>query len=76
MKLTCPTHGKMPWNGTVVCGTCVRPYQLVDEHAAHYAPEICVCGVRLVPVSKDEQESSAMPVCAKCFEGLTKKASA
>jgi hypothetical protein len=70
--LTCGTHGKTEWHGTICCAKCKAPYQTEDGTAPHYAPEICSCGVRLMPESKLSKRFSARAICDECFVDMTK----
>lgn len=71
--LRCDTHGKQLWLGTVVCAACSRPWQMRDEKADLYAPEVCLCGARLAPVKGDtEADFSARPACKACWFKLVR----
>lgn len=77
MDFTCDTHGKRPWNGTLVCAKCFHVFQMADDKAPLFAPEVCVCGARLRPaVSEAERISAAelndtysyRAICGVCYD--------
>lgn len=76
--LLCAKHapdGKR-WYGDICCKDCNRVFQTADEATAHFAPEVCPCGVRLMPISDVERallgvvegpDYSARAICHECF---------
>lgn len=65
--IKCGRHGRERWRGHIVCEGCDIHYQTHDEHAPSYAPEVCACGLRLMPSTEDPREPfSARPVCPSC----------
>ena len=65
----CRRHGEQPWERTIVCKTCGRVFQVLNASAAHFAPEACPCGVRLLPAPHVARHS-ATPICTPCFTGI------
>lgn len=78
MNIQCGDHGPAPWQGTIVCGSCGHPYQIVAEdeefeplcEGAEPAPLECSCGKRLAPDLKvpDAGLFWAKLVCVDCFK--------
>ena len=67
--IRCRRHGAHPWRRTIVCTTCGRVFQVLHASAAHFAPEVCPCGVQLLP-RQHVASYSAAPICTPCFAGL------
>ncbi|MEO5727861.1 MAG: hypothetical protein ABI134_16230 [Byssovorax sp.] len=65
----CRRHGEQPWARTIVCTACGRVFQVLDASAAHFAPEVCPCGVQLLPAPHVTRHS-ATPICTPCFTGI------
>ena len=65
----CRRHGEQPWERTIVCTGCGRVFQVLNASAAHFAPEACPCGVRLLPGPLVARHS-ATPICTPCFTGI------
>lgn len=65
----CRRHGEQPWERTIVCTACGRVFQVLHASAAHFAPEVCPCGVRLLP-GLHVARHSATPICTPCFTGI------
>ena len=68
-RIRCRQHGAHPWQRTIVCTTCGRVFQVLYPSAAHFAPEVCPCGVQLLP-GQHVTPYSAAPICTVCFTGL------
>jgi hypothetical protein len=66
--LQCRRHGEKPWQRTIVCTACGRVFQVLHAAAAHFAPEVCPCGVQLLPGL--DVAYSAAPICTSCFTGI------
>lgn len=47
--LHCERHGLRRWQGHVMCAACGRIFQTADLQKPGLAPEICLCGQRLLP---------------------------
>jgi hypothetical protein len=47
--LRCEKHGSRRWQGHIMCETCGRTYQTVDERKPGHASEVCRCGQPLLP---------------------------
>lgn len=67
--LRCRRHGEHPWQRTIVCTACGRVFQVLHASAAHFAPEVCPCGVQLLPGLRVARYSAA-PICTPCFTGI------
>lgn len=67
--LRCRRHGEHPWQRTIVCTACGRVFQVLHASAAHFAPEVCPCGVQLLP-GPHVARHSATPICTPCFTGI------
>ena len=67
--LRCRRHGEQPWQQTIVCTTCGRVFQVFNASAAHFAPEVCPCGVQLLP-GPHVVRHSATPICTPCFTAI------
>jgi hypothetical protein len=67
--IRCRRHGEQPWERTIVCTACGRVFQVLNASAAHFAPEACPCGVRLLP-APDVARHSATAICTPCFTGI------
>jgi hypothetical protein len=67
--LRCRRHGEHPWQRTIVCTTCGRVFQVLHASAPHFAPEVCPCGVQLLP-GQHVARYSAAPFCTPCFTGI------
>ena len=67
--LRCRRHGEQPWQRTIVCTDCGRVFQVLHASAAHFAPEVCLCGVQLLP-GREVARFSAAPICTPCFAGI------
>ncbi len=67
--IRCRRHGEHPWQRTIVCTACGRVFQVLDASAAHFAPDVCPCGVQLLPELRIAR-SSAAPICTLCFTGI------
>ena len=67
--IRCRRHGEQPWERTIVCTACGRVFQVLQASAAHFAPEVCPCGVQLLP-GRDVARYSAAPICTPCFAGI------
>ena len=65
----CRRHGEQPWERTIVCTACGRVFQVLYASAAHFAPEVCPCGVQLLPAPHVTRHS-ATPICTPCFTGI------
>ena len=65
----CRRHGEQPWERTIVCTACGRVFQVLLASAAHFAPEVCPCGVQLLPAPHVARHS-ATPICTPCFTGI------
>lgn len=65
----CRRHGEQPWQRTIVCTACGRVFQVLNASAVHFAPEVCPCGVQLLP-GPDVAHSSAAPICTPCFTAV------
>jgi hypothetical protein len=65
----CRRHGEQPWERTIVCTACGRVFQVLHASAAHFAPEVCPCGVQLLPAPHVARHS-ATPICTPCFTGI------
>ena len=67
--IRCRQHGEQPWERTIVCTTCGRVFQVLHASEAHFAPEVCPCGVQLLP-GHHVARHSASPICTPCFTGI------
>jgi hypothetical protein len=67
--LRCRSHGEQPWQRTIVCTACGRVFQVLHASTAHFAPEVCPCGVQLLPGLRVARYS-AVPICTLCFTGI------
>lgn len=67
--IRCRSHGEQPWRRTIVCTACGRVFQVLHASAAHFAPEVCLCGVQLLPGLRVARYSAA-PICTLCFTGI------
>jgi hypothetical protein len=65
----CRRHGEQPWQRTIVCTACGRVFQVLNASAAHFAPEVCPCGVQLLP-GPHVGHHSATPICTSCFTAI------
>jgi hypothetical protein len=64
----CHRHGLVLWQGTIACARCDRVYQVANPAGERYAPAVCVCTVRLLPVlGKPEARFSGARICPTCF---------
>lgn len=66
MELHCAEHGTEEWQGDIVCDACGQVFQTKDEAAPRYAPEVCLCGLRLMPTKRAFLEFTGRPVCSGC----------
>jgi hypothetical protein len=67
--IRCRSHGEQPWQRTIVCTACGRVFQVLHASAAHFASEVCPCGVQLLPGLRVARYSAA-PICTLCFTGI------
>jgi hypothetical protein len=65
--LQCPKHGITEWQGTIVCKDCGRVFQIADRSAPHAAPELCTCGAKLLPSTREGKERGT-PICSTCVQ--------
>jgi hypothetical protein len=66
-QLQCPEHGITEWQGTIVCKACGRVFQVADCDAPHAAPELCTCGAKLLPSTREGKERGT-PICSTCVQ--------
>ncbi len=68
--LVCNAHGRTDWRGTIHCSECNAVYQMATEAHPLFAPQICVCGVRLVPDKHQEKGGvfSCRAICQRCYD--------
>jgi hypothetical protein len=68
-QVRCERHGVQPWLATIVCANCRRVFQVADEQADRFAPEVCPCRSQLLPRPEAErpQPYSARVCCTPCF---------
>ena len=59
----CSSHGDTIWEGDIVCADCGRAFVLAEDEEP--VPDICPCGVRLLPKHNGEK-FSARAVCRFC----------
>ncbi len=71
-EFSCHLHGETVWRQTICCEECGAPWQIEDETAPRFAPDICSCGTKLLPPSFEEAGEddtySASACCSRCFE--------
>jgi hypothetical protein len=74
IAVTCDEHGKKPWGGEIVCIKCERVFTTRDASLPTHAPEVCPCGVRLMPerIASPEGSYSARVCCSECFAEKSK----
>jgi hypothetical protein len=68
-QVRCERHGAQPWLATLVCANCRRVFQMADEQADRFAPEVCPCRSQLLPRPEGQrpQPYSARVCCTPCF---------
>jgi hypothetical protein len=66
--ITCRTHGRQRWNGEIACNRCERVFATNNATLSTHAPDVCPCGVRLMPTpGRKFDQFSARMCCSECF---------
>lgn len=79
----CSTHGRVPWEGHLICDGCGSVFSTQDDSLpTHVASDDCpTCGKLLVPPATRELgapavEFTARIICPACFAARTAAADA
>jgi len=63
--INCAIHGRVPWQGQVVCSACHAVWHLNVHNPPKHNE--CTCGKPLVG-----KQGTARAICASCYDSLSR----